>query len=138
MTFDPKSLLKSPAQPVPPAPPQPMTIDDLAAKLAQISALGMGGAFVTLPDGQPVTAVDLVAHGEEAAHFVLSDESSHNAEIAKLLAAAPMMLEAFRRIADSSDGEMGDGDLARDLAFACILEATGEVGEWSPPPPLKN
>lgn len=71
MTFDPKSLLKSPVPPAPPAPPKAMTIDDLAAKLAQISAIGMGGALVALPDGMPVTAVDLVAHGEVPAHFVI-------------------------------------------------------------------
>ncbi|HEX8610148.1 MAG TPA: hypothetical protein VF800_02575 [Telluria sp.] len=69
MTFDPKSLLKSPT---PLAPPKPMTIDDLAAKLAQISAIGMGGALVALPDGRAVTVVDLVAHGEVPAHFVVT------------------------------------------------------------------
>ncbi|MCY0910846.1 hypothetical protein [Massilia antarctica] len=72
MTFDPKSLLKSPTPSAPPAPPKPMTIDDLAAKLAKISALGMGGTLVALPDGLPVTAVDLVAHGEVPAHFVVA------------------------------------------------------------------
>lgn len=76
MTFDPKTLLKSPMPPAQPAPPKPMTIDDLAAKLAQISAIGMGGALVALPDGHPVMAVDLVAHGEVPAHFVLRGKRS--------------------------------------------------------------
>ena len=60
MTFDPKSLL---------APP--MTVDGLADKLAKIRALGMGGAQVHLPDGQAINAVELVAHGEKPAHFVV-------------------------------------------------------------------
>lgn len=71
MTFDPKSLLKSPTPPAPPAPPNPMTIDDLAAKLAEISAIGMGGALVVLPDGHPAIAVDLVAQGDVPAHFMI-------------------------------------------------------------------
>lgn len=61
MTFDPKSLLTAP----------PMTVDDLATKLARIKALGLGGAQVKLPDGQAVADVELVARGEEPAHFVI-------------------------------------------------------------------
>ncbi|NHZ94562.1 hypothetical protein [Massilia sp. CCM 8734] len=76
MTFDPNSLLKSPVPTAPPAPPKPMTVDDLAAKLAKISATGMGGALVALPDGQPVTAVDLAAYGETPAHFVLTNREA--------------------------------------------------------------
>ncbi|WP_164557796.1 hypothetical protein HF313_16315 [Massilia atriviolacea] len=49
-----------------------MAIDDLAAALAKISAIGMGGAPVALPDGRAVMAVDLVAHGEVPAHFVVT------------------------------------------------------------------
>jgi hypothetical protein len=64
MTFDPKSLLTEP----------PMTVDGLAAKLAKIKALGMGGAQVLLPDGQAVNAVELVAHGEKPAHFVVKSK----------------------------------------------------------------
>jgi hypothetical protein len=61
MTFDPKSLLTDP----------PMTVDGLAAKLAKIRALGMGGAPVVLPDGQAINDIELVAHGEKPAHFVV-------------------------------------------------------------------
>jgi hypothetical protein len=61
MTSDPKSLLNEP----------PLSVDDLAAKLAKIKALGMGGAQVKLPDGRAVTDVELVAQGEKPAHFVV-------------------------------------------------------------------
>jgi hypothetical protein len=61
MTFDPKSLLTAP----------PMTVDGLADKLAKIKAMGLGGAQVHLPDGQAINAVELVAHGEKPAHFVV-------------------------------------------------------------------
>jgi hypothetical protein len=61
MTFDPKSLLTDP----------PMTVDGLADKLAKIKAMGLGGAQVHLPDGQAISAVELVAHGERPAHFVV-------------------------------------------------------------------
>jgi hypothetical protein len=61
MTFDPKSLLTEP----------PMTVDGLAAKLAKIKAMGMGGAPVVLPDGRAINAVELVAQGEKPAHFVV-------------------------------------------------------------------
>lgn len=61
MTFDPKSLLTG----------QPLTVDDLAARLTRIKALGLGAAQVKLPDGQAVTDVELVARGEDAAHFVV-------------------------------------------------------------------
>lgn len=60
MSFDPKSLL---------APP--LTVDELAAKLMKIKALGMGSTQVKLPDGQAVTDVKLVAQGEKPAHFVV-------------------------------------------------------------------
>ena len=65
MTFDAKSLLTAP-------PPRPMTVDALAAKLREISALGMGGALVMLPDGQAINAVNLEARGEVPAHFVVN------------------------------------------------------------------
>lgn len=61
MTFDAKSLLTAP----------PMTINELAEKLAKIKALGMGGAHVVLADGKAVGSVDLVALGEKPAHFVV-------------------------------------------------------------------
>ena len=61
MTFDAKSLLTAP----------PLTVDALAERLAKIKALGMGGAQVALPDGSAVESVELVAHGEKPAHFVL-------------------------------------------------------------------
>lgn len=67
MTFDPKSFLR----PAPAIPLKPMTIDDMAAKLAKISAAGLGGAMVELPDGAPVNAIDLVAQGVVPAHFVV-------------------------------------------------------------------
>lgn len=67
MNFDAKSLLIQPSTPAAPA----MTVDALAARLAEIVALGMGGALVTLPDGQAINAVQLEAHGEVPAHFVL-------------------------------------------------------------------
>lgn len=60
MTFDAKSLLTAP----------PMTIDALAEKLARIKALGMGAAPVVLEGGH-IGEVDLVAHGEKPAHFVV-------------------------------------------------------------------
>jgi hypothetical protein len=61
MTFNAKTLLTDP----------PMTIDGLAARLAKIKAMGLGGAPVHLPDGQAVSDVELVAHGEKPAHFVV-------------------------------------------------------------------
>lgn len=66
MTSDAKSLLTGP----PPSPPD-LTVDGLAAALAKLSAMGMGGAGVHLPGGLAVNAVDLVAHGEIPAHFVV-------------------------------------------------------------------
>lgn len=65
MIFDPKSLLNGPLV--------DMTIDDLAAALAKLQAMGLGGAGARLPDGAPIRKIDLVAHGEQAAHFVLTD-----------------------------------------------------------------
>jgi hypothetical protein len=65
MTFDPKSLLTAPLI--------DLTVDGLAAALATLQAAGMGGAGVKLPDGAPARKLMLVAHGEQAAHFVLTD-----------------------------------------------------------------
>lgn len=65
MKFDPKSLLT--------APQVDLDVDGLAAALAKLQAMGLGGAGVKLPDGAPVRKLDLVAHGEQAAHFVLTD-----------------------------------------------------------------
>lgn len=65
MTFDPKSLLTAPLV--------DMTVDSLAAALAKLQAAGFGGMAVKLPGGVPVRKFDLVAHGEQAAHFMLTD-----------------------------------------------------------------
>ncbi len=65
MTFDAKTLLTAPLP--------DMTVDSLAAALAQLQAAGMGGAGIKLPDGAPARKLMLVAHGEQAAHFVLTD-----------------------------------------------------------------
>lgn len=65
MTFDAKSLL---TEPLP-----DMTVDSLAAALAKIQAIGLGGAGVKLPGGAPMRKIDLVACGLEPAHFVLND-----------------------------------------------------------------
>lgn len=43
---------------------------------------------------------------------------------ALLMRAAPTMLEAFLRILDFTDAEMGDGDAARELAKQMISLAT--------------
>jgi hypothetical protein len=64
MTFDPKSLLTPPVV--------DLTVDQLAAALEKLQAMGMGGAGVKLPDGSPVRKINLAAHGEQAAHFVLT------------------------------------------------------------------
>jgi len=61
MTFDPKSLLEPPG----------LTVDALAAELKKISAIGLGGALVKLPDGQEIDALRLQASGEVPAHFVI-------------------------------------------------------------------
>jgi hypothetical protein len=66
MTFDAKSLLTAPL-------PTDLTVDGLAAALAQLQAAGMGGAGVKLPGGAPIRKINLVAHGEQAAHFILTD-----------------------------------------------------------------
>jgi hypothetical protein len=66
MTFDAKSLLTEPL-------PPDLTVDGLAAALAQLQAMGMGGAGIKLSDGAAIRKVDLVAHGEQPAHFVLND-----------------------------------------------------------------
>lgn len=66
MTFDAKSLLTAPL-------PPDLTVDGLAVALAQLQAAGMGGAGVRLPGGAPIRKINLVAHGEQAAHFVLTD-----------------------------------------------------------------
>jgi len=65
MTFDPRSLLTAPLA--------GLTVDALAAALAQLQAAGFGDAGVKLPGGAPVRKIDLVAHGEQPAHFVLTD-----------------------------------------------------------------
>jgi hypothetical protein len=61
MTFDPKSLLGPPA----------LTVDALAAELKRLSAIGMGGTLVKLPDGREIEALRLQASGEVPAHFVI-------------------------------------------------------------------
>lgn len=65
MSFDAKSLLT--------APMPDMTVDALVAALVQLQAAGMGGAGVRLPGGAPIRKIDLVAHDEQAAHFVLTN-----------------------------------------------------------------
>lgn len=65
MTFDPSSLLRAPLV--------DLTVDALADALAELQAAGLGGAGVKLPGGAPVRKIDLVAGGEQAAHFVLTD-----------------------------------------------------------------
>lgn len=72
MTFDPTSLLQAPPAP----PPEQMTVATLAARLAQLSAMGFGGVGLALPDGLPINVVDLVAEGETAAHFILRSKFS--------------------------------------------------------------
>jgi hypothetical protein len=64
MTFDAKSLLNAPL-------PLDLTVDRLAAALAQLQLMGLGGAQVRLPDGASIRKVELVAHGEEPAHLIL-------------------------------------------------------------------
>jgi hypothetical protein len=65
MTFDPQSLLTAPLV--------DLDVDGLVAALVQLQAAGLGGAGVRLPGGTPVRKINLVAHGEQAAHFLLSD-----------------------------------------------------------------
>ncbi|OEZ91469.1 hypothetical protein DUPY_50810 [Duganella phyllosphaerae] len=65
MTFDPKSLLTAPLV--------DLDVDGLAAALAQLQAAGFGGAGVKLPGGAPARKIILVAHGAQAAHFLLSN-----------------------------------------------------------------
>lgn len=64
MTFDPQSLLKAP-------PPPNLTVDGLITALKKLQSMGMGGAGVRLPTGEPINAVDLVAQDIELAHFVV-------------------------------------------------------------------
>lgn len=66
MTFDPKTLLTAPLV--------DLDVDGLYAALGKLREAGFGGAGVKLPDGAPVRKLNLAAHGEQAAHFVLSDE----------------------------------------------------------------
>jgi hypothetical protein len=61
MTFDPKSLLTPPG----------LTVDELAAQLARISATGLGSVLIKLPDGRDVQSLRLQAVGEVPAHFVI-------------------------------------------------------------------
>lgn len=119
MTFDAKFLL---TEPLPPA----LTVDELAAVLARLSEIGLGAAGVRLPGGVPVKQVQLVADGEQAAYLQLIDGMPRDDEQGRLIAAAPRMLAAMRRMAHSSDSEMADGDLARELACECIFEVTGQ------------
>lgn len=63
--FDPKSLLTAPLV--------DLTVDGLAAALAQLQAAGMGGMALAQQDGRPVRKFELVAHGEQPAHFILTD-----------------------------------------------------------------
>lgn len=65
MTFDPQSLLTAPLV--------ELTVDGLVAALAQAQAAGMGEMLVKLPGGVPVRKINLVAHGEQPAHLVLTD-----------------------------------------------------------------
>jgi hypothetical protein len=65
MTFDPKSLLNAPLV--------DLDVDGLVAALVQLQAAGMGSMGVKLPDGAPVRKINLAAHGEQAAHVVLTD-----------------------------------------------------------------
>ena len=66
MTFDPKSLLTAPL-------PPDLTVDRLATALAHLQSLGLGAANVKMADGSAIRKIELVAHGEQAAHFVLTD-----------------------------------------------------------------
>jgi hypothetical protein len=66
MTFDAKSLLTAPL-------PPDLTVNGLVAILNQVQDMGMGGSGVKLPGGAPIRKINLVAHGEQAAHFVLTD-----------------------------------------------------------------
>jgi hypothetical protein len=68
MTFDAKSLLHAPLA--------DMTVDSLAAALAQLQAAGMGGVCVRLPDGRPIHGIDLVAVANDPAHFILVNRMS--------------------------------------------------------------
>ncbi|RFP19184.1 hypothetical protein [Duganella sp. BJB475] len=65
MTFDPKSLLT--------APMVDLDVDGLHAALGKLRENGFGGMSVKLPGGAPVRKLNLAAHGEQPAHFVLSD-----------------------------------------------------------------
>nr|WP_315249303.1 hypothetical protein [uncultured Duganella sp.] len=66
MTFDPKSLLIEP-------PPPDLTVDDLVAVLESLQSSGFGAAGVRLLGGSPARRIELVAHGEEPAHILLTD-----------------------------------------------------------------
>lgn len=68
MTFDAKSLLTAPLV--------DLTVDDLVVALTQLQDAGMGGAGVKLPGGAPIRKINLVTHGEQAAHFVLTNEEA--------------------------------------------------------------
>jgi hypothetical protein len=65
MTFDPRSLLTAPLA--------DLTVDGVVAALAQLQAAGMGKMLVKMPGSVPVRKINLVAHGDQPAHFVLTD-----------------------------------------------------------------
>lgn len=75
MTFDPKSLLTAPL-------PPDLTVDRLATALAHLQALGLGAANVKMADGTAIRKIELVAHGEQAAHFVLTDGVTKTEKVA--------------------------------------------------------
>lgn len=68
--FDPKSLLTPPD-----VAPAPLSVNELAAKLAKIKAMGLGGAPMCLPDGSHVVSIEIAASGETPAHFVLKGQA---------------------------------------------------------------
>ena len=70
MTFDPKSLLTAPLV--------DLDVDALYSALGKLREAGLGGAGVKLPGGAPVRKLNLAAHGEQAAHFVLTDGVAKN------------------------------------------------------------
>lgn len=72
MTFDAKSLLTAPL-------PPDMTVDNLIVALERLADMGFGQAPIKLPDGTMPNRIDLVAHGIEPAHFVLTRRIHANA-----------------------------------------------------------
>lgn len=74
MSFDAKSLLTAPL-------PPDLTVDALVEALAKLQSMGMGSAEVKLPDGAPIRKINLVARGEQAAHFILTDGASKSGRV---------------------------------------------------------